>query len=76
MSFNGSGARDLDRALKTGINTIIRALKKLSSRLVTSEKLVLDDVTLISELDEQWACVGNKNHRHWLWYTSDAKKSE
>lgn len=41
---------------------------------MTSEKVVLDDVALICELDEQWAYVGNKNHRHWLWYAFDTKR--
>ncbi|WP_434430454.1 IS1 family transposase [Aeromonas veronii] len=49
-------------------------LKKLTPRQVTSEKVVLDDVALICELDEQWAYVGNKQHRHWLWYAFDTKR--
>ncbi len=36
--------------------------------------MVLDDVALICELDEQWAYVGNKQHRHWLWYVFDTKR--
>lgn len=36
--------------------------------------MVLDDVALICELDEQWAYVGNKQHRHWLWYAFDTKR--
>ncbi|WP_265453436.1 IS1 family transposase [Aeromonas salmonicida] len=59
---------------KIGINTVIRGLKKLTPRQVTSEKVVLDDVALICELDEQWAYVGNKQHRHWLWYAFDTKR--
>lgn len=35
---------------------------------------MLDDVALICELDEQWAYVGNKQHRHWLWYSFDTKR--
>ena len=35
---------------------------------------MLDDVALICELDEQWAYVGNKQHRHWLWYAFDTKR--
>ena len=35
---------------------------------------MLDDVALICELDAQWAYVGNKQHRHWLWYAFDTKR--
>lgn len=35
---------------------------------------MLDDVTLICELDEQWSFVGNKSKRHWLWYAFDTKR--
>ncbi len=31
-------------------------------------------MALIRERDEQWACVGNKQHRHWLWYAFDTKR--
>ncbi|MEV3841716.1 IS1 family transposase [Aeromonas enteropelogenes] len=74
MAFNGSGVRDTARVLKIGINTVIRTPKKLTPRQVTSEKVVLDDVAHICELDEQWAYVGNKQHRHWLWYAFDTKR--
>ncbi len=74
MAFNSSGVRDTARVLKIGINTVIRTLKKLAPRQVTSEKVLLYDVALICELDEQWAYVGNKQHQHWLWYAFDTKR--
>lgn len=63
MAFNGTVIRNTARALNIGINTVLRALK-LVQRQVATETVVLDDVGLIYELDEQWAYVGNKNHRN------------
>ncbi|WP_376886206.1 IS1-like element ISAs8 family transposase [Aeromonas salmonicida] len=68
MAFNGAGVRDTARALNTGINTVLRALKN-SPQGSNLRKVVLDDVALICELDDQWAYVGNKNNRHWRWDT-------
>ncbi len=31
-------------------------------------------MALICELDDQWAYVGNKQHRYWLWYAFDTKR--
>lgn len=59
MAFNGSGVRDTARVLKPQDWHQHRhpRPKKLTPRQVTSEKVVLDDVALICELDEQWAYV-------------------
>lgn len=45
---------DTARALKFGINTILR-----TPRQSTSDQVVLDDVALICELDEQWLFTGD-----------------
>lgn len=54
MAFNGSGVRDTARVLKVGINTVIRTLKKIAPKRVTSSPVAHADVALICELDEQW----------------------
>ncbi|UYA60778.1 Mobile element protein [Pectobacterium sp. F1-1] len=41
---------------------------------ITSSPVAHADVALISELDEQWAFVGSKAVKHWLWYAYNTKK--
>lgn len=78
MAMNGSGVRDTVRTLKVGINTVIRTLKKLLPKQVTTRTVAYEDVTLICEIDEQWSYVGNnKKNRHWLWrYAFDTKRKQ
>ncbi|AHA66398.1 Transposase [Shigella dysenteriae 1617] len=52
MAFNGAGVRDTARTLKIGINTVIRTLKKLTPKRITSSPVAHADVALICELDE------------------------
>ncbi|HEY3984347.1 IS1 family transposase, partial [Cedecea sp.] len=73
MTFNGAGVRDTARTLKVGINTVIRGLKKLAPKQVTSSPVAHADVALICELDEQWSFVGSKTRQHWLWYAYNTK---
>ncbi|MGC8400356.1 IS1 family transposase [Enterobacter mori] len=73
MAHNGAGVRDTARTLKIGINTVIRTLKKLSPRRITSAPVAHADVALICELDEQWSFVGSKAQQHWLWYAYNTK---
>lgn len=73
MVFNGAGVRDTARTLKVGINTVIRTLKKLSPRRITSSPVAHADVALICEPDEQWSFVGKKSRQHWLWYAYNTK---
>ena len=37
---------------------------------------MLDEVTLICELDELWVYVGNNNNRHWFLYAFDTKRKQ
>ncbi|WP_092874936.1 IS1 family transposase [Izhakiella capsodis] len=73
MTFNGAGVRDTARVLKVGINTVIRTLKKLAPKRITSSPVAHADVALICELDEQWSFVGSKARQHWLWYAYNTK---
>ncbi|EBN5354558.1 IS1 family transposase, partial [Salmonella enterica subsp. enterica serovar Typhimurium] len=73
MAFNGAGVRDTARTLKVGINTVIRGIKKLAPKQVTSSPVAHADVALICELDEQWSFVGSKARQHWLWYAYNTK---
>lgn len=73
MAHNGAGVRDTARTLKVGINTVIRTLKKLSPKRITSSPVAHADVALICELDEQWSFVGSKARQHWLWYAYNTK---
>lgn len=47
--------------------------KKLSPRWITTSPVAHADVSLICELDEQWAFVGSKVMQHWLWYAYNTK---
>lgn len=38
--------------------------------------MALADIELVCEIDEQWAFVGNKQRRHWLWYAFDNKREK
>lgn len=49
MAHNGAGVRDTARTLKVGINTVIRTLKKLSPKRITSSPVAHADVALICE---------------------------
>ena len=62
MTHNGAGVRDTARTLKIGINTVIRTLKKLPPRRITSAPVAHADVALICEPDEQWSFTGSKAH--------------
>ncbi|WP_113640105.1 IS1 family transposase [Escherichia albertii] len=73
MAFNGAGVRDTARTLKIGINTVIRTLKGLAPKRITSSPVAHADVALICELDEQWSYVGSKARQHWLWYAYNTK---
>lgn len=39
IAFNGAGVRDTARTLKVGINTVIRTLKKLVPKRITSSRI-------------------------------------
>ena len=76
MAFNGSGVRDTSRVLKISQNTVIRRLKKLNPAQVSRQQSVIDEVTLICEMDEQWGWVGSKRRQHWLFYAMDTKRKK
>ncbi|HEF0021365.1 TPA: IS1 family transposase [Citrobacter amalonaticus] len=76
MAMNSSGVRDTVRTLKVGINTVIRTLKKVAPKQVTSRTVAYEDMALICEIDEQWSYIGNKKNRHWLRYAFDTKRKQ
>ena len=51
MAFNGAGVRDTARTLKISINNVIRTLKKISPRRITSSPVAHAYVALICEPD-------------------------
>lgn len=59
-----------------GINTVIRTLKKVAPKQVTSRTVAYEDMALICEIDEQWSYIGNKKNRHWLGYAFDTKRKQ
>ncbi|EHK2844457.1 IS1 family transposase [Escherichia coli] len=73
MAFNGAGVRDTARTLKISINNVIRTLKKISPRRITSSPVAHAYVALICEPDKQWCFVGSKVREHWLWYAYNTK---
>lgn len=73
LAMNNAGIRDTARALHISINAVVRTLKKLSPRNVTTLSLDNLQVQLICEVDEMWSFVGNKKRQRWLWYASERR---
>lgn len=69
MAFNGAAVRDTGRTLKIGINTVIRTLKKLSPKRITSSAVAHVDAALICEL----SFVDSKARQYRLWYAYNTK---
>ncbi|WP_354007591.1 IS1 family transposase [Endozoicomonas lisbonensis] len=68
MAMNGSGVRDTGRVLGISPTTVIKPLKKLVPRQVTSLPFDNEELVLICQMDEQWSYVGNKKNQRWLFY--------
>ncbi|WP_143827614.1 IS1 family transposase [Xenorhabdus bovienii] len=68
MAMNNSGIRDTARVLKVATATVMKTLKKLNPRNVTTLPLDGDDIHLICEVDEQESFVGSQKNQRWLWY--------
>ncbi len=66
MAMNSSGVRETARVLKVGYNTVLRTLKKLALKQVTTIPFDLAHIELICEVDEQWSFVGKKKNQRWL----------
>ncbi|MCG6273264.1 IS1 family transposase [Vibrio vulnificus] len=73
LAMNNAGIRDTSRVLNISINTVVRGLKKLTPRCVTTLPLDKVEVQLICEVDEQWSFVGSKKKQRWLWYAREPR---
>ena len=68
MAMNSFGVRETARVLKVGYKTVLRTLKNLTPKQVTTIPFDLANIELICGVDEQWSFVGKKKNQRWLWY--------
>ncbi|WP_291970399.1 IS1 family transposase [Candidatus Symbiopectobacterium sp.] len=73
LAMNNAGIRDTARALDISINAVVRTLKKLSPRNVTTQPLDNLQIQLICEVDEMWSFIGNKERQRWLWHALEPR---
>ncbi|WP_143827617.1 IS1 family transposase [Xenorhabdus bovienii] len=68
IAMNNGGIRDTARILKVATATVMKTLKNLRPRNVTTLPLAECGIQIVCEIDEQWSFVGNKKNQRWLWY--------
>ena len=82
MTLNGSGVREIARALQVSPTTVIGELKKKASALSPVNTSIVegccpDAITVeircveAAEMDEMWSFVRRKAQQRWLWHAID-----
>lgn len=73
MRLNGSGIRDIPRALRVSINTVLKVIRQQARE--TPGPPVPKRLGE-AELDEMWSFIDKKRRQCWLWYAFSPRTQE
>lgn len=73
MTMNGSGIRDISRALQVSTNRVLRLIRTAAES--ASEPVAPQRITSL-EMDEFWSYVQKKKRQRWTWLAFDCQRQQ